>query len=84
MLAVKHLVAVLTGPDEIEKAERIPFEDRLDDIYFLLPAIVGIQVVPLVFRLYGQLPGEAIKTLALVGVVDESLADVSYGPVGFK
>ena len=80
-MAVKHLVAVLIGPDEIEEAERVAIEDGLDDIYFLPAAIVGVKVVPLVFRLNDQFPGETIKTFTFMGVVDETFADVADGPV---
>ena len=82
LLTVEHLVHTVGVLDEVDEAERIPLEQRLDDRDVTLA--VAVDVVALVLGLDDEPAIEAEQTLALALVEDEAPGDVSHGPIGFK
>src|SRR5699024_3512103 len=83
LLAVEHLQVILAVVEasgdigEIDQAERVALEHRLDDGHVLLA--VAVDVVALVLGLDGQGAVETVEALALELVVDKALGNVVDG-----
>ena len=82
LLAVEHLELVRSNRVEVDQPERIPLEQRVNDRLLALPAALGVDVVPLVLWLNGELPAQAEQAFAFELIVDEAVADVGDGEVG--
>ena len=68
LLSIQHLVMTILRLDEVEKPERIVFQERFD--YRNVTPAVGVDVVALVLWLDHELPAPPEKSLALQLVVD--------------
>ena len=82
LLSVQYLKLSLRGLIEVDKSEWITFEQGVDNSHIFLAVVVD--VMALVFGLYGEFTIEAKQTFALVFVVDEPLAKVAHSPVCMK
>ena len=82
LLTVKNLVFTLRRLDEVYEPQRVSFQDGINNRHIFLT--VSVDVVTLVLRLYGELPGQTVQALTLKFVIDETLADVGYRNVGSK
>ena len=79
LLAVEDFELAVGGLVEVDQAQRIALEERVNDRS--IATLLGVDVVALVLRLDRELAGEAVETLALEFVIGEALNDVADGVV---